>query len=149
MRRVIAYGALVLTIALVLLPVFRPSQRDSFPLSTYPMFSERRGRVSALPTAVGVDASGAIERLSPELIAGGYEPVRAFAVVDASIARGDTDVLCDEIAARVAVSTRVSVSQIEVITETHDVVAWFAGDREPLARDVHARCLVPRRLPGS
>ena len=98
MRRAWAYVVSVCAVALVFSPVLRPSQRDSYPLSTYPMFSYDRGRESSLPTAVGVTADGAMLRLSPELISGGYEPVRAFATVEASIANGDTEVLCEEIA---------------------------------------------------
>lgn len=143
--RKVAYGTLAFGVAVVLMPVFRPGQTDSFPHSTYPMFSEPLGRASALPTAVGVDDGGAVERLSPQLISGGYEPVRAFAVVAASISRGDTQVLCAEVAERVGKSSRRSITSIEVVTETHDVVAWFSGMRTPLERAVHARCPV---VPG-
>jgi len=72
MRRAWAYIVSGCAVVLVFSPVLRPSQRDSYPLSTYPMFSYERGRESALPTAVGVTADGTIRRLSPELISGGY-----------------------------------------------------------------------------
>jgi hypothetical protein len=104
------------------------------------MFSYDRGRESSLPTAVGVAADGTVLRLSPELISGGYEPVRAFATVEASIANGDTEVLCGEIAERTAEGRKPDVVAIEVVTEVHDVIAWFQGQKEPLQRIVHARC---------
>ncbi|MEO8693840.1 MAG: hypothetical protein ABI658_10000 [Acidimicrobiales bacterium] len=140
MRRAWAYVVSLAALALVFSPVLRPSQRDSFPLSTYPMFSYDRGRQSALPTAVGVTVDGEIQRLSPELISGGYEPVRAFATVEASIAKGDTADLCREIAERTVKSRSGDFVAIEVVTEVHDVVGWFQGDKEPSQRVVHARC---------
>ena len=139
MRRAWAYVVSVAVLTLVFSPVLRPSQRDSYPLSTYPMFSYNRGRESALPTAVGVTLDGQIRRLSPELISGGYEPVRAFATVEASIDNGDTADLCQEIAER-TVKGRDDLVAIEVVTEVHDVVAWFEGHKEPSQRIVHARC---------
>ena len=140
MRRAWAYVVSVAALALVFSPVQRPSQRDSYPLSTYPMFSYDRGRESALPTAVGVTGEGQLRRLSPELISGGYEPVRAFATVEASIVNGDTPELCLEIAERTSKSRDSDLVAIEVVTEVHDVVAWFEGQKEPSQRIVHARC---------
>jgi hypothetical protein len=139
MGRAWAYVVSVTALALVFSPVLRPSQRDSYPLSTYPMFSYNRDRESALPTAVGVTFEGQVRRLSPELISGGYEPVRAFATVEASIDNGDTAELCEEIAER-TVKSRDDLVAIEVVTEVHDVVAWFEGHKEPSQRIVHARC---------
>jgi hypothetical protein len=132
------YGIAFVVLALVLSPLVR--DHDSFPLSTYPMFSERLSRMSYLPTAVGVTASGDYRRLSPELISGGYEPIHAFSTVDSSIARGDTAVLCEEIRARVNDHGAADIVAIEVVTETHDSIDWFTGDKQPLARTVHARC---------
>ena len=139
MRRGWAYVVSVAALTLVFSPVLRPSQRDSYPLSTDPMFSYDRGRESALPTAVGITVDGQVQRLSPELISGGYEPVRAFATVEASIQNGDTADLCREIAERTA-KNRADVVEIEVVTEVHDVVAWFEGHKEPSQRIVHASC---------
>lgn len=140
MRRGWAYVVSISAVAAVFSPVLRPSQRDCYPLSTYPMFSDDLGRESALATAVGITVDEQVRRLSPELISGGYEPVRAYATVEASIANGDTAALCREIAERTAKSRSTDVVAIEVVTEVHDVVAWFEGDKEPVQRIVHARC---------
>jgi hypothetical protein len=140
MRRAWAYAITVVVLALVFSPVVRPGQPDSYPLSTYPMFSFDRGRESALPTAVGITSDEQQRRLSPELISGGYEPIRAFATVETSIANGDTADLCLEIARRTAQRRVPDVVAIEVVTEVHDVVAWFDGHKEPSTRIVHARC---------
>jgi hypothetical protein len=113
------------------------SDRDSFPLSNYPMFSYDRGRVTALDTAVGVTADGTQERLSPEVIAGGYEVVHASQTVSKAIRAGDAAGLCGEVAARAAGDGLV---RIEVVTETYDTIRWFDGDETPLRRVVHASC---------
>jgi hypothetical protein len=140
MRRARAYAITVFVLALVFSPVVRPGQPDSYPLSTYPMFSYDRGRESSLPTAVGITGDEQQRRLSPELISGGYEPIHAFATVEASIANGDTADLCREIAVRTARRGMPDVVAIEVVTEVHDVIAWFEGNEEPSQRTVHARC---------
>ncbi len=129
-----------LVVAAVLSPALH--ERDSYPLSTYPMFSHDRGRIAVIDTAVGFDAAGARRRLNPSIISGGYEVIRAAATVSRSIRAGHTAELCAEIAARAA--RRPDLVRIEVVSETHDVVAYFTDDAEPLAIRVHASCPVTR-----
>ena len=75
MRRGVATAASVLAVLAVLSPALH--ERDSYPLSTYPMFSQDRGRVATIPTAVGFRADGSRNRRSPALIAGGIEVIPA------------------------------------------------------------------------
>lgn len=143
MGRRVATVVSVLAVLVVASPVVH--ERDSYPLSTYPMFSHDRGRVASIDTAVGVHADGTWERLNPNLIAGGIEVIHAAVTVTESVRRGDTPALCAEIAARVATSSaRRDVVAVEVVSETHDVVAWFDGADVPVARTVHAECAVTR-----
>ena len=145
MRRWAAYATMGLVAGAVVFPALRPSQRDSYPLSTYPMFSHDLGSVSDLDSAVGTEADGTHVRLSPTLIAGGHEVIHAAATVSAAIAAGDTAALCAEVAARVARdSGRDSLVGVEVVTERLDVIAWWHGDRQPRSRTVHASCPVPK-----
>jgi hypothetical protein len=125
--------------AVAILAVAAPglSDRDSFPLSNYPMFSYDRGRITALDTAVGVTTDGTQERLSPEVIAGGYEPIHASQTVSKAIRAGDAAGLCREVAVR---AEGDGLMRIEVVTETYDTIAWFDGDETPLRRVVHASC---------
>jgi hypothetical protein len=104
------------------------------------MFSYDLGRVRPIDTAVGITDDGQQERLSPEIIAGGYEVIHASRTVSKAISSGDAPGLCAEIAARAG----TDYAAIEVVTETYDTVAWFGGDETPLDRVVHARCEVPR-----
>jgi hypothetical protein len=140
MRRAAATVVSVLAVAAVLSPALH--ERDSYPLSTYPMFSYDRGRLAVIDTAVGWDTSGRRRRLNPTLIAGGIEVIRAAVTVSRSIRNGDTDVLCAEIAERAA--GRLDLVRVEVVSETHDVVSYFADSTEPLAVTVHASCPVSR-----
>jgi hypothetical protein len=134
----VVYAVATVAVAAVALPGF--SDRDSFPLSNYPMFSYDVGRVRAIDTAVGVSPGGTYERLSPELIAGGYEVIHASKTVTKAIRAGDAAALCAEIAAR---AEGESLRAVQVVTETYDTIAWFEGDQTPLARAVHAECEVP------
>jgi hypothetical protein len=144
MRRWATYATIGLLAGAVVFPAVRPGERDSYPLSTYPMFSHDLGSVSDLDTVVGLEADGTQVRLSPTLIAGGHEVIHAAATVSAAIGAGDTQALCTEVAARVAKdSGRDSLVGVEVVTERLDVIAWWHGDRRPLSRTVHASCPVP------
>ena len=117
--------------------------RDSFPLSTFPMFSSRRTSTERVDTAVAVLADGSVRRLSPERIGGTDEVILAGATVSRAVASGGAAGLCAEIAARVAAGGPSGAVRVEVVSETFDAVAWYDGRRDPLARTVHADCRVP------
>jgi hypothetical protein len=119
--------------------------RDSFPLSTYPMFSSRRTTTEPVNTAVAVAADGAVQRLNPMLISGSREVVFAGVTVGNAIRSGPDGVaaLCAEIAERVAGARPGEAATVEILTEVFDSVAWFQGDRTPVERTVHGSCPVP------
>lgn len=142
-RRLLALVVAGAVAAFVLWPALAYPDGDSFPQSPYRMFATDRGRVAHLATAVGVGDDGEIRRLSPRLINGTFEVVQASAVVSAAIRRGAADQLCREVATRIGGQGREDLARVEVVTETHDAVAFFAGERDPSARAVHARCPVP------
>lgn len=108
--------------------------RDSYPISTYPMFSYRRTTTETVDTAILVD-EGQVRRLSPSTIAATDEVILAAATVSNAIAGGTAHVLCAEIAARVD-----PPGEIQVVTEQFDSVRWYEGDKTPLMRVVHASC---------
>lgn len=127
--------------ALVLAPAFGDPGSDSYPLSSYPMFSTDRPVRADLATVVGVNAAGEVVRLSPELIAGADEPILAAATVSGSIRTGQSDQLCTEAADRVR-AAGLDVAEAVVRTEHVDVVAHVADGADPLAVTVYARCPV-------
>jgi hypothetical protein len=115
--------------------------RDSFPLSTFPMFAADIDRTQSVDTAVAVAADGAVTRLTPAEIGGTTVVNQAASVVTTAIVGGRADDLCTAIAGRLA-GDRTGLVAVEVVTERYDAVRWFDGDRTPVDRVVHARCPV-------
>ena len=111
--------------------------RDSFPLSTYPMYASARANVATLSTAVGVESGGDVRRLSLGTIARTDDPLIAESLVDRAIAADGGAALCIEIAGRVRDE---SIDAIEVVAERHDIVDRAAGRDSLVDRTVHARC---------
>lgn len=124
--------------AVVLAAVVSPAlrDRDSFPLSTYPMYASARPEVVAFPIVVGYDAGGDQVRLSLQVVARTDDALIGQARVRGAIDDGEADGLCAEVAARAP----DTVERVEVVTERHDVVDLAAGRVAPLDRDVHASC---------
>jgi hypothetical protein len=142
--------ALVVGLALlsaVLSPALAEPGHDSFPLSSYPMFS--RGRPDTglvLVQALGVHEGGRRVPLPPRVSADTYEVLQSMAVLERAVREGParTDALCRAIAERARAAGLEGVSAVELATSRFDVVDYFERERAPLAREVHARCEVPR-----
>jgi hypothetical protein len=122
--------------AAVLAPAVWPHASDGFPLSTYPMFTDERGRVIGLDTVV-LERDGRRQRLSPALIGGTDEVVLASATVSDAIAGGPAAVarLCREVADRLD-----RAGTVEVVTEVYDTVALLRHGAGPVQRRVHGTC---------
>ncbi len=116
---------------------------DSYPLSTYPMFSRAIDPVVELPLAAGLTAAGTRVELSPELIAGTDEVIVAGGTVRAAVRRGTAAELCARIAARIVDSDRDDTARVTVLTERIDAIAHYTDDVVPEATTVHATCDVP------
>jgi hypothetical protein len=124
----------LVVLAAVLSPALR--NRDSVPLSTYPMYATARGDVALLATAVGVDDRGATQRLSVHAIGRSQDPLIAQSLVRTAIRSGDAEALCREIASRVG----EGITEVEVVEERHDLERYAAGDPSLIRRRVHASC---------
>ena len=125
--------------ALVILsPLLRAPGNDTYPLSTYPMFTSDRGPVQDFATVVGIDEAGSVLRLSPDLIAGTDEVMLASVTVERAVARGRVEGLCEEVAARVD----QPIVEIVVRTETVDLVGHIVDDIQALSITEHVRCAV-------
>jgi hypothetical protein len=122
--------------------------RDSFPLSTFPMFAADIDRTQSVDTAVAVDAGGGVIRLTPAQIGGTTVVNQAASVVTTAIVGGRAADLCTAIAGRLGDQAGTGTGPgagpvaVEVVTERYDAVRWFDGDRTPVERVVHARCPV-------
>jgi hypothetical protein len=112
---------------------------DSFPLSTYPMYSSARSNETAIPTAIGIDRAGVEHRLSLQLIGANDDPLIAVSDLRTAIAADRTDMACRRIAAR---ATGRGFIAVEVVTERHDVVDQVMGKPSLKDRETHSRCEV-------
>ena len=111
---------------------------DGFPISTYPMFTRDPGRIVELPTVVAVASDGAVERLSPQTIAGTDQVIQASVAVVTAVAAGSDAArdLCNEVADRVDGPTTLAV-----VVERHDAMAWAAdSSTEPVDRRTMVTC---------
>ncbi|WP_437649078.1 hypothetical protein [Sorangium sp. So ce362] len=147
-RKAYAYGVTAGLVLLMLAPLFRRPPVDSFPLSTYPMFSwGRHDARTPVERAIGVDSRGERRPIPPRLV-GSEEVLQAKATLAQSIRQGAraARALCRGIAARVAEQDRYAdVVKIEIRTDTFDAVAFFDGQEAPVDSKLHATCKVGAR----
>jgi hypothetical protein len=152
--RAYAYGLSALSLAAVLYPMLLDPQdprQDSFPLSTYPMFSYDKPRTASVTSAVAIAADGAEEAVPPEFVATS-ETMQAQRTLAKSVRAGRQHArrLCTAIAERVALSSHPAFARAErvaLISVTVDSIRFLAGDRTPLSRTEHVRCRVRRGGP--
>jgi hypothetical protein len=118
--------------------------RDSFPLSTYPMYSRTRGDAVTFATAQAVAADGTVSTLSLGIIGDSDDPLIVAGELRDAIRSGEAGERCPEIAARAEGWDGLPSGPvtIEVVTERRDVVAHVEGAPSLLARTVHASCEV-------
>ena len=139
MRGVVTAAVLVALVAPV---VF---DHDSFPLSTYPMYSRSRGAESTLVTARGITSAGSSRELTPTLIGDSDDPLVVAGRLRTALSVGRGDVRCAEIAERVATRSEFAdVVVIEIVSERHDTVARTLDQESLIERDVRATCQVER-----
>ena len=133
----------VVAVGAVLVPLVRGPAHDSFPLSTYPMFSNEKAAEAAVATVVGIEADGGWRTLSPELIAGTDEVILAAETVNRAVGAGPARAaaLCQDVAGRLDGDDGAGLTAVEVVTARYDTVAYLQGDERPRAVLVHARCV--------
>ena len=140
-RRAWAYSVSLLLVGAVLWPLQQRPPRDSFPLSTYPMFSRKR------PTELSIDHVVAIadarqEAVPPNLVASG-EVLQAKATITQKLRRGrrGAEELCREVAERLQGEGDWSWARhLEVRSDRYLVLGYFSGSKKPIWSRMHARC---------
>jgi hypothetical protein len=138
-----------LVVAATLWPALREPPRDSFPLSSYPMFSAVRGK-AWIHVVVGFDAAGNEYKIPPRYVAN-FEVMQAAETIRRAVRRRGAPQLCEEIAARVAGARRLEqVVRLEVQSRRFDAHTYFVSPRGrvPLKQVRRARCPVPGRSEG-
>ena len=143
-RAVRLWAGVVMSLVVMgcVVPIGWPRGRDSFPLSSYPMFSERRdGRSVRLVVAV-VSDRGAIEVLPTEATGHRQLTQAVRALRNAVEAGGDRPGrLCDEVAEWVRGSRPDATGRVGIVTVSYDAVGYLIHDqREPNIVAVHAWC---------
>ena len=144
MRRALSYAYGLLILAAVLTPAFRALDRDSYPLSTFPMFTADRSLV-CIDRALGIDRSGRSVALPPRVY-GSDEVVQAQVTLRRAMRAGDFErvTFCRRIAGRVATYPGLAGAlRVEVVSECYDPIAYFVDGPEPQARRPLTACEVP------
>ena len=137
-------------LGLVAYPAFEGPEYDSFPLSSYPMFSEGRPTPDmTLTHALGVRPDGTHVPLSPMVASENREVLQSMMTIHHGVFSGPVRAreYCAEVAARVLASDDselADVTAVELATSRFDAVAYFAEAPEPISREVHVRCEVAR-----
>lgn len=147
-----AYTLALLVLGAMALPALRAPDDDAFPLSTYPMFSHRRGRTNAVTSAVAVAPDGSEVKVPPSYVANA-ETMQAFYTLARAVRGGPESAaaLCEQIAERVPHASDPALAhavRIELIAERVDAIDYLAGRAKPFDRVVHARCPVAAVAPG-
>ena len=147
LHRTRVFGVVV-TVAILgaaLYPLSWPIGRDSFPLSSYPMFASRRSTEVRLTYALGIEFDGTRHHLAPALVANA-EVLQAAAVLRQADRAGAAAraTLCEQIASRVAVDHDLrGVIAVQLVRGRHDAIDYTVyGIRGP--EETIARCEVPR-----
>jgi hypothetical protein len=139
-RRALGYALGLGMPAAVLSPLFTGA-RDSFPLSTYPMFAQPRGQPT-LYSVVALEADGREARLPPSLI-GTKEVLQAKVLIQHSVEAGPEAMaqLCADAAARVAAAPGFSDARsIAIVQRRYDPVDYFVKGPTPLAEQRLFEC---------
>lgn len=126
-------------------PALREPPRDSFPLSTYPMFSSVRER-PWVDVIVGFDAEGRERRISPELVAN-PEVMQAAQTISKAVRRKQAAMLCEQVAAQVGEAPKYAeVTRLEVQSRQFDPRTYFVDEagKVPLRLRRRASCEVRR-----
>lgn len=144
-QRLLAYGWGMGLVLLSAWPAFRTPALDSYPLSTYPMFSERRDR-PWLQRMVALDRAGVARPLPPRLIANA-ETLQAAAAIRRAVAggKGAMRALCSEVIARISSEPEFQrVRELRIQAVQYDPIEYFEALRAPIAERTLHSCRVRR-----
>lgn len=145
MGRLFAYVFGMGMAAAVVWPALADPPRDSYPLSTYPMFAYERGR-PVIDQVVAVDGEGRTRAVPPELVAND-EVMQAAMTVRNAVRQGPEAMrqLCRRVAERAALLPSFDDTvRIEIVSAQYDPIRYFTEGPEPLSRTHRFACNVSR-----
>ncbi len=137
-------------VALTLWPALRDPPTDSFPLSTYPMFSSVR-KTGWVHVVVGYDAAGDEHKIPPPLVAN-FEVMQAAETIRRAIRGKRAKQLCEEVAARAAANPDFAMlERLEVQSRRLEPLSCVTSEagRTPSKIKRRARCQLPQAQEGS
>lgn len=151
--RMFAAGFSLLLVGATLSPVAehcREKPKDDFPLSYYPMFTERRSETEKVVYLKGVDVRGNGRPISYKYAgSGGLNQVRRQ--IRRVVRRGRAEGLCRAVAAEVArrdKSSLADVVEVQVVTGEYHLADYFTGkSTTPVSEVVHDSARVERGRP--
>lgn len=140
-RRVATLLALASTL-LVVLPIAL-GRKDSFPLSTYPMFAVSRGNPELIKL-VAITEGGEQVAVPPALL-GTKEVLQAKAELKRIAHRGAKTRrrYCAEVAQRVAGEPELKWRELQLQRARFNPIAYFENGHKPMAIEHLATCPVP------
>ncbi len=156
MSRLVGYVVGLGTLGAVLAPGFAAPGWDSYPLSSYPMFTQNREK-PLLHFVELVDAAGRRERVPPQYVAND-EVMQAVVTVRRAVEGGPAalDVLCREVARRVVEARGVARERntveargvarerepraLEIVGARFDPIRYFVQGPAPEERATYCRC---------
>ena len=148
-----AYAVTLGVSAAVVWPALAPGAKDSFPLSTYPMFAKPRG-LARIVQLVGVDASGNELTLGPELL-GTREVLQAKVLIQKAARSGKAGrrQLCRKVAAAIAEqrderAELEDIRRVQLMRVVHHPLEYFTQAAAPRSRKRLVRCRVKRAKQG-
>lgn len=148
MRLLLALVLHALVAILVVAPAFRDPPRDDFPLSNYPMFSERKDPRVTIQQVVARAPGGPEVVLPPRFVAN-EEVMQAAATIRRAMSAGPAALsqLCSEVSERVGRADDPELglaTQVEIYSRRFHAVKYFSGDTSPEHEETLARCQVAR-----
>lgn len=146
LERVRGYLLACVVLTATAAPALRDPEADAYPLSTYPMFSHRRGRTNAVTSAIAIARDKTEVKVPPRYVANS-ETMQAFYTLARAVRAGDDAAreLCQVIAARLPNAAEPELARavrVELVSESVDAIDYLAGHAKPFDRHVHARCRV-------
>jgi hypothetical protein len=128
-------------------PLLSRKPKDSFPLSTFPMFSiGHENPIARIHHVLAVTRDGKRRVLPPGIATGNRAGLQAEALVMHAVNSGSAEVFCRRALTRIEKNRRFAswaerIVSLEVAVSDFDAVAFFSGDKQALEkRTVHPRC---------
>ena len=145
MRRLWIYAFSLAMIAWMSWPLFRPRvEGDSFPHSTFPMFSQKPHTHLKITHALGVKNRGERVPLPPIISSGNRAILQSQKVIWRGI-RSDAAAYCEAVAERVKRDEDFDdIVEVELATSQFHIIHYFEKTPNPTQRHVHRRCAVKR-----